>query len=376
MARGQHKVFLGMAIGVGKTCRMLEEGHSVLATGRDVAIGLLETHGRPDTAALAAGLELIPRRAVPFEGTIVEEMDLPAILRRCPEVCLIDELAHTNVPGLEHNQRYEEVQDVLAAGIDVFSTVNVQHLQSVSERIAEKTGIVIHETMPDGVLDEADEVVVVDLSPEALQARIVEGKVFPAGSVPIALERFFTKENLDVLREMALLQVVEEVEAHRLTAEMLDDRDRLISNVAGERSHRFLGLAKPDPSANRIIRRAWEMSERLGGPLDLLWVAPPSEADEPETNRRIDDLRRLAAVFGAQLIVERDRNVAGAVVRVAERCGTTHIVMGVPHLRRRFGRPEPSLVDAIVAAAPSLHIALVGDPPPGTLSAPETRNAP
>ena len=364
MPSGHHKIFLGMAVGVGKTCRMLEEGHSALAAGRDVAIGLLETHGRPDTAALATGLELIPRRAVAFEGVTVEEMDLPAILRRAPEVCLIDELAHTNVPGLERHQRYEEVEDVLAAGIDVFSTINVQHLQSVSERVAEKTGIVIHETMPDRVVDDADEVVVVDLAPEALQARIVEGKVFPAGSVPIAMERFFTKENLDVLREMALLQVVEEVEAHRLTAEMLDDQDRLISNVAGEHSHRFLGLVKPDPSANRIIRRAWEMSERLGGPLDLLWVAPPTEADDPETNRRVDDLRRLAAVFGAHLIVEHDRHVARAVAHVADICGSTHIVMGVPHLRRRFGRPELSLVDEIVAATPSLHLALVGDPRP------------
>src|SRR5271167_580211 len=262
MAPGQHKVFLGMAVGVGKTCRMLQEGHSAANEGRDVAIGLLETHGRPETAALAAGLELIPRRPVRFQGAVIEEMDLPAILRRSPQICLVDELAHTNAPGLEHRQRYEDVQDILAAGPTVFSTVNVQHLASVSDRIAEKTGIVVAETMPDRILDDADEVVVVDLTPEALRDRILEGKVFPAGSVPVALERFFTKENLDVLREMALLQVVEEVEAHRLTAEMLNDSDRLISNVAGERSYKLLGLVKPDPSANRIIRRAWVLAER------------------------------------------------------------------------------------------------------------------
>lgn len=362
MPRGRHKIYLGMAAGVGKTCRMLEEGHATLAEGRDVAIGLLETHGRPDTAALAEGLELIPRRPVPFAGSVVHEMDLPAILRRAPEVCLIDELAHTNVPGLEHRQRYEEADDVLAAGIDVFSTVNVQHLQSVSERIAEKTGIVIAESMPDRIIDEADEVVVVDLSPEALQDRIREGKVFPqAASVPIALTSFFAKENLDVLREMALLQVVEEVEAHRLTAEMLDHQDRLISNVPGERPHRFLGLVKPDPSANRVIRRAWEMSERLGGALELLWVAPSREGEDEELDRRVDDLRRLAAVFGTHLIVERDSQLARAVLRVAQRSHATHIVMGVPHLRTRFGRPERSLVDEIVAAAPQLNLALVGE---------------
>jgi len=363
MAKGQHKVFLGMAVGVGKTFRMLQEGHSAAAEGQDVAIGLLETHGRPETAALAEGLELIPRRPVPVQGTVIEEMDLPAILRRSPHICLIDELAHTNVPGLEHHQRYEDVQDILAAGMNVCSTVNVQHLTSVAERIAEETGIVITETMPDRVVDEADEVVVVDLTPEALRARILEGKVFPAGSVPVALERFFTKENLNVLREMALLQVVEEVEAHRLTAEMLNDQDRLISNVAGERSHRFLALVKPDPSANRIIRRAWEMSERLGGALDLLWVAPAQQEDDPDTNRRVDDLRRLAAVFGAQLLIEHGRNLAQVVTSVAEDHGTTHIVMGVPHLRRRFGLARPTLVDEIVEQAPTLHLALVGDLP-------------
>src|SRR5271165_1552997 len=363
MPRGQHKVFLGMAVGVGKTCRMLQEGHSAAAEGRDVTVGLLETHGRPETAAIARGLELIPRRSVPFQGTVIDEMNLPGILRREPEICLIDEIAHSNAPGVEHDKRYEDVADILAAGITVFSTVNVQHLQSVSERIAEKTGIVVQETMPDRVIDEADEVVVVDLTPEALQARIMEGKVFPAASVPIALERFFTKENLDVLREMALLQVVEEVEAHRLTAEMLNDEDRLISNVAGERSHRFLGLVKPDPSANRIIRRAWEMSERLGGPLDLLWVAPTQQDDDPDTNRRVDDLRRLAAVFGAQLLIEHGHNLAQVVTSVAEDHGTTHIVMGVPHLRRRFGLARPTLVDEIVAQAPTLHLALVGDLP-------------
>jgi two-component system, OmpR family, sensor histidine kinase KdpD len=368
MARGQHKIFLGMAVGVGKTCRMLQEGHSVAAEGRDVAIGLLETHGRPETAALAEGLELIPRRGVPFQGAVIAEMDLPAILRRAPQICLVDELAHTNTPGLEHHQRYEDVEDVLATGITVFSTVNVQHLQSVSERIAEKTGIRIEETMPDRVIDEADEVVVVDLAPEALRARITEGKVFPGGSVPIALERFFAKDNLDVLREMALLQVVEEVEAHRLTAELLRDEDRLISNVAPERSYRLLGLIRPDPSSNRIIRRAWVLAERLGGELDLLWVLAPRQAEDRETDRRVDELRRLAAVFGAQLIIETDSSIARAVTRVAVSHGTTHIVMGTPHPHQRFGRPGRSLVDEIVTRHPGLDLVLVGDPQPSNVS--------
>ena len=368
MPRGQHKVFLGMAVGVGKTYRMLQEGHSVAAEGKDVAIGLLETHGRVETAAMAEGLEVIPRRPLPFRNTVFEEMNLPAILRRAPMICLVDEIAHTNVPGLEHRKRYEDVEDILAAGISVYSTVNVQHLETVSRRITENTGIVIDETIPDGIVDDADEVVVVDLTPEALRERIVEGKVFPATSVPVALQRFFTKENLDVLREIALLQVVEEVEAHRLAAEMLGNQDRLISNVAAEHEHHFLGLIKPDPSANRIVRRAWEMSERLGGRLDLLWVAPARQSDDPDSKGKADDLRRLAAVFGAGLVVESDSDIARAVLRTAERLGTTHIVMGVPHLRKRIGIPQRSLVDKIVETAPTLQLALVGDPEPSQVT--------
>ena len=161
-----------------------------------------------------------------------------------------------------------------------------------------------------------------------------------------------------------MLQVVEEVEAHRLAAEVLDEQDRLISNVSTERAHRFLGLIKPDPSANRIIRRAWTIAERLGGELDLLWVASPDHADDLPTNRRIDELRRLAAVFGAHMIVEKDRNVAGAVARVAAESGTTFIIMGTPHLRHRRGRAASTLVDEIVASDPILDVVLVGDAKP------------
>jgi two-component system sensor histidine kinase KdpD len=373
MARGQHKVFLGMAVGVGKTCRMLQEGHVELHKGRDVAIGLLEAHGRPETAALAVGLELIPRRRVAVHGTTLEELDLPAILRRSPEICLIDELAHTNVAGVEHAKRFEDVEELLAAGISVFSTVNVQHLQSVSERIGEQTGIVVDETLPDEVIDGADEVVVVDLTPETLRARISDGKVMPAASVPRALKGFFTKENLGVLREIALLQVVEEVEAHRLTAEALDEDDRLIGNVAAGHGRHFLGLVKPDLSANRIIRRAWTLSERMGGELDLLWVTRVAPSEDPEIRRSVAELRRLAAIFGAHLLVETDRNVAAAVARVAADRGTTHLILGTPHMRRRFGRPRRSIVDEIVARDPGMNVVLVGDPPAvedGELKAP------
>src|SRR5215208_1991913 len=189
--RGRHKVFLGMAAGVGKTYRMLQEAHAEADAGRDVVIGYLEPHRRPETAAQAASMEIVPRRRVLHRELALDEMDLPAVLRRKPELCLIDELAHTNAPGVEHDKRYQDVEDVLAAGIDVFSTVNVQHLESLNDRISDLTGTRVRETLPDRILGAADEVVLVDLTPEALIARLRAGKVYPGERVQTALENFF-----------------------------------------------------------------------------------------------------------------------------------------------------------------------------------------
>ena len=208
-----------MAPGVGKTYRMLQEGAAEADSGRDVAIGYLEPHGRAETLAQAEGLEIIPRRRVVYRGTPLEEMDLPAVLARRPELCLIDELAHTNAPGVEHEKRYEDVRDVIEAGIDVFSTVNVQHLESLNDQVTQLTGARVRETIPDEVLSAADEVVLIDLTPEALIARLRAGKVYRPERVPAALNNFFKIENLSALRETALRQVAEDVEVKRLVRE-------------------------------------------------------------------------------------------------------------------------------------------------------------
>src|ERR1700691_520364 len=205
-----------MAPGVGKTYRMLQEGVAEADNGRDVAVGYLESHGRAETVAQGEGLETIPRRRVLYRGTSLEEMDLPAVLARKPELCLIDELAHTNAPGVEHEKRYEDVRDVLEAGIDVYSTVNVQHLESLNDQVTQLTGSITRETIPDEVLSMADEVVLIDLTPEALIGRLRAGKVYPAERVPAALNNFFKIENLSALRETALRQVAEDVEVKRL----------------------------------------------------------------------------------------------------------------------------------------------------------------
>src|SRR5271170_7885281 len=217
--RGHLKVFIGMAPGVGKTYRMLQEGVAEADSGRDVAIGYLEPHGRAETVAQADGLEIIPRRTVLYRGRPMEEMDLPAVLARKPELCLIDELAHTNVPGVEHEKRYEDVRDVLEAGIDVFSTVNVQHLESLNDQVTQLTGTHVRETIPDAVLAAADEVVLIDVTPETLIARLRAGKVYRPERVQAALGNFFKIENLSALRETALRQVAEDVEVKRLVHE-------------------------------------------------------------------------------------------------------------------------------------------------------------
>jgi two-component system, OmpR family, sensor histidine kinase KdpD len=317
--RGRLTVFLGMAAGVGKTYRMLEEGHAELENGRDVVIGLLETHGREETRALAEGLPMIPRRRVTYRDTVLEDLDLPAVLSRAPELCLIDELAHTNAPGLDHPKRYEDVEDVLNAGIDVLSTLNVQHLESLNDTATELSGVRVRETLPDAILGRADEVVLIDLPPEALIERLRAGKVYPPDRVESALNNFFKIENLTALREIALRQVAEEVEAKRLVTELVGVREESIADAAPQAvGERLLALVEPYPGAQRLVRRAWRSAQRLRGPLDLLWVKPPGRRLSEDEERSLQALRQLASVLGAQVLVEEADQVPEAVAEVAE----------------------------------------------------------
>ena len=247
--RGQLKVFIGMAAGVGKTYRMLQEGHAEQEAGRDVAIGYLEPHKRPETSALADGLETFRGAESPTATPSSRRWTCRPCSRARPELALIDELAHTNAPGVEHGKRYEDVRDVLAAGIDVFSTVNVQHLESLNDQVAELTGTRVRETIPDAVLGEADEVVLIDLTPEALIARLRAGKIYPGETIEAALNNFFTVENLLALREVALRQVAQEVEAKRLVVEepLGTREERVAAEVPRAVGERLLALVTPQP---------------------------------------------------------------------------------------------------------------------------------
>jgi two-component system sensor histidine kinase KdpD len=359
-ARGRLTIFLGMAAGVGKTYRMLEEGHSEQEAGRDVVIGLLETHGREDTARLAEGLPVVPRRRVTYRETTLEEMDLPAILRRAPELSLIDEIAHTNAPGTEHSKRYEDVRDVLAAGIDVYSTLNVQHLESLNDRVAEFSGIRVRETIPDAVLGWADEVVLIDVTPEALLERLRAGKVYPPERIDSALNNFFRIENLAALREVALRQVAEEVEAKRLTTEVVGTRDDNI-DTAQAVGERLLALIEPYPGAQRLVRRAWRSARRLGADLDLLWVRPPGRELSEEQELSLRALRQLASVLGATLILEESDERASAIARVASERGSTYILMGRARPARGLARLRTPLPQRLMELLPGVDVRVVAD---------------
>jgi two-component system sensor histidine kinase KdpD len=361
--RGHYKIFLGMAAGVGKTYRMLQEGHAEAKAGRDVVIGYFEPHARAETIALAEGFEAVPRRVVDYRGTELEEMDLPGVLRRAPQVALVDELAHTNAPGLEHGKRYEDIEDLLAAGMDVFSTVNVQHLESLNDRVAELTGVRVRETVPDGVLGTADEVVIIDITPEALLERLRAGKVYPPERVPAALNNFFKIENLAALRQIALRQVAEEVESKRLVRELVGTRDnRLIDDAPQAVGERLLVLAGPRRQSQRVVRGAWRSAQRLGAPLDVLAVMPPGRPPSDEEETQLAALRRLVSVLGAHLIVEEDDDIATATARVAKDRGSTYVLMGAPKPRNAWRRlTSPALPFRLLRALPGIDLRIVAD---------------
>jgi two-component system, OmpR family, sensor histidine kinase KdpD len=361
---GRYKIILGMAAGAGKTYRMLQEGHAEADLGRDVAIGLVETHGRTDTQRLIEGLDVIPRRRIDYHGTMLREMDLPAVLARRPELALIDELAHTNAPGLEHAKRYEDIADILASDVDVYSTLNVQHLESLNDAVHELTGVRVRETVPDSVLTRADEVVLVDLTPEALVQRLREGKVYAPARISAALNGFFKIENLQALREVSLRHVAEDVEAKRLVHDDLDLREKRLFGTTASKpiAERLLALAKlSSSSSERVVRRAWRSSQRLGAELDILVVRDPDGQPSAAEREQLESLRRIASALGAQLLVEPADDLVDAVVRVARRQGTTYILMGAPTARRGIGRLAEPVANRLTRALPDVDVRLVAE---------------
>src|SRR5580765_4926033 len=343
-----------MAAGVGKTYRMLNEGRQALDEGRDVVIGYLEPHDRPETAALADGLEQVARLRSAHGGLELEEMDVDAVIRREPELALVDELAHTNVPEARNRKRYEDIDELLAASIDVTSTVNVQHLESLNDSVFELTGVRVRETFPDNVLDEADEVVLVDLTPEALQQRLLAGKVYRADRVDAALQNFFRIDNLAALRELVLRELAEDVEERRHTTVL----DPLSQQAVAER---ILVLVTPEPRSQRVLRRAFRSGARLGSEVDALWVRKPGQNLTQAETVSLAALRRLASVLGAHFIELEGDNLPETVKRFVAERGSTYLFLGTPDESRRTEILRGSLVSKLVRELPGVDIRVVAD---------------
>jgi two-component system sensor histidine kinase KdpD len=352
--RGQYRILLGMAAGVGKTYRMLQEGRSAHAEGRDVVIGYLEPHDRPETTVLAEGVEQVPRLRSEYGGLDLNEMDVDAVIRRAPELALIDELAHTNLPEARNEKRWQDIDEVLAAGIDVISTVNIQHLESLNDQIAELTEVRVRETFPDKVLEDADEVVLVDLTPEALQQRLRAGKVYSPDRAEVALDNFFRGDRLSALRELALREVAEDVGARRQAMVL----DPLSAKAVAER---VLALLTPEPRSQRILRRAWRSAERLGAPLDALWVHRPGHDLAEEEQVQLAALRRLAIVLGAHFLEAEGDDFVDSVRRVARERGSTYVLLGTPNESRRREILRGSLVSALVRELPGVDIRVIAN---------------
>lgn len=321
-ARGIFKLFLGYAPGVGKTYSMLSEGIRRHSRGEDVVVGVVESHGRKTIEELATQLEIVPRRKIEYKGTIFEEMDVDAIIARRPEVVLIDELAHTNIPGSKHRKRYEDVQEVLAARIDVLSTVNIQHIESIAPLVRSITGITVRETVPDWVPLTANETVMVDLTPEALQNRMRRGDVYASQKVEQALGNFFRPGNLIALRELALRQVAEQVD--RSLESYMDAKD--IQKNWGVRE-RVVVCVNPNPYAQYLIARAARMARRLDAEFYAVYV--DTGRDRKEWNQKaLAAALQFAESLGAKVVRLKGQSVADAIAEFAREKHITQVIFG------------------------------------------------
>jgi two-component system sensor histidine kinase KdpD len=315
------KLFLGYAPGVGKTYQMLSEGFRRGSRGEDVVIGVVETHGRKVTAELASRLETVPRKKLEYKGTTFEEMDVDAILARKPQIALVDELAHTNVEGSKNRKRYEDVFEMLDAGIDVLSTMNVQHVESLAPAIRQLTGVQVRETVPDWVMQRAEEIVMADLTPQALQTRMKRGDIYPVERAERALANFFRTPNLIALRELALRQVAQAVD-HSLESLHTEDGRPLIVR------ERIVVCISSNPAAQYLIARGARMAQAIDAALYVVYVDVTSDHSSDENQRTLAENIRFAESVGAKVVKLENGDVAERVAEFVRKEHATHVVFG------------------------------------------------
>ena len=358
--RGNLRILMGYAAGVGKTYKMLDEAQALKADGVDIVIGYFEPHGRKDTIAKSEGLEFVPRTKIEYRGTVFEEMDTAAILARRPQVCLVDEFPHTNVPGSDRVKRWEDVQVLLAAGIHVLTTMNIQHLESLNDEVLHITGIRVRETIPDWVVQQADEVVMIDLTPQALLNRLERGVVYAREKAEQARKNFFREQILVALRELALRQAAHEVEQRIEDSEPDIQRQERVG-ARPSKQHKILVLVTADPETAMLIRRAKRVSDFLHAECFAVAVlrGPPG-TDRDVIERHLNFARNLRI----ETRVLEDDDVASVIVEFARRNQVTQIFLARPHERTRFPLLSKGLAQKIVGLAKDMQIVIVSQAQP------------
>jgi two-component system sensor histidine kinase KdpD len=354
--RGRLKVYLGYGAGVGKTYQMLLEGHRLKDEGIDVVVGLVETHGRPETARLIDGIEVVPRRRQEYRGVVLEEMDLDAVLARKPQVALIDELAHTTVPDSRNPKRYQDVQDILAAGIHVITTLNIQHLESLYDTVEKATRVKIRERIPDTVLSEADQLVNVDLTTEDLRKRLLEGKVYPPERIRTALENFFKTANLEKLRELTLRELAAQIDQRR--------RETPEDEAAGTPDQIMVCLSSKGPNSEMLVRYASRLAGKLNRNWYAFYVQTPSEEPtviDSRTQRLLSGTLTLAKQLGAVVFTYKGEDIPDTILRFAREYRVGTIVAGspspIPAWKRLFG--ADSTVERLIRDAGGMTIVVL-----------------
>ena len=354
--RGKLKVFLGAIPGVGKTYRMLAEAHRRVSRGEDVVIGLVEPHGRPATAELMEGLEQVPLKAIEYRGKTFYELDTDAVLKRRPEWVLVDELAHTNIPGAKHEKRWQSIEELRDAGVNVITTVNVQHLESLNDAVFEITGVRVRETVPDWVVDSADEIELVDLTPDAVINRLRRGDIYQGQSIPTALANFFKKGNIVALRELALRQTAQDVD-EQLQALVPTPREAPLKAVRD----RVVVCVSPKEVAFKLVRRGYRLARRLEGDLILLHVRTPDRSLDSRQEGLLQEAFALGRSLGGQVVELRGDSVAEQIIKYVNENKTTMIVMGQSAPSRWEEIVRGSLVTRLMRETKDIDIVVVAD---------------
>lgn len=356
--RGKHKIFIGMAPGVGKTYKMLEEAHHPKHDGIDVIIGWLETHERQETAAKAEGLEVIPRKRIQLGDLILTQMDTNAILERQPQLVLVDELAHINIPGSERDRRYQDVEAILEAGIDVYSTVNIQHLEKHSNLVTQMTGIVVRESIPERLLEVAKEVVVVDVTPERLKERLLDGKIYPLDEIEQSWQNLFQRRNLLLLRELALREVADKIEQERIQeANQLCSHGDAVTEVCCIHE-RILVCISLKANSLELIERGAKMADYMNAPFYVMLVQNSDAVLTTKEQQYLEKCANLVQELKGELLQVSGRNVAEVITKVAKSYRITQVILG--HHRSKWQiLLGGSLIDQLVRSLTQVDIHII-----------------